>query len=802
MTVTEASFQIWEVLKEFEAFLFLEQFSPMFLVRYLPDFFSCLLQLTSGYKSDFRNLAEEKIDYYLKTINPSFCIDSFRKLLSRGKSAPDWLKINASKCNTVMVQSEGGVSATIEVFLGFERSENTKIQIMIASLLSKVPNASPHHEYIKAIGHQVMDLIKAKEGLNSHIHRKIGCMVLFKLFRDYRTSCTEQMILPTLDPVKCIFEENCTSKTVSENIVDEFIEILQTLVIENTPTLQFLNFLVEEKYFECVLSLLLLAKRVKSRTVQSLENILVAVLKSMNRKENVIFQCLLYKFQKNLSSFIGDTGGLVLRKFKPSNDNDGKFISVDDLKIKSLENKLTKEIKESENLAELIMFLVSKVDDDETLGLLFEKLLDCYFLIQKGEKNEQINEKNILLTLATIVERFGVNLFAHGVKILKNLRNILELEISLKNDIGHRCEKIQGATGENDIIGIILGLLSVIVEMGSLRREEGEENELKSILSPLEKISQSSYDFDPDITETATLLRASILSRECREDCRANLEELDQENKLIHALLEAEKDLKSNLVPLRARGVVSLTKMLRNQFPHLGAAKVASFSVVDKFFDIYVSMTKDLDSYVYLAAIQGLSVLTDVFPAYCMPKLVSIFASRSDDCDLSQRIKVGEAILFSVRRSGEAIPKYSKYFVHAFVEGAKERNEFNVDDFNRMLFRESCISNLAEIAAHLKWSFKPYAYDVINLALGIIKLEDKKKDEESVGLRRAATYLLYRTIEGIGPSILEIIPTMMSNIYQLLKILSRDEADDVVKFHAVKAIQEIDEIVTEQLSGN
>jgi hypothetical protein len=40
---------------------------------------------------------------------------------------------------------------------------------------------------------------------------------------------------------------------------------------------------------------------------------------------------------------------------------------------------------------------------------------------------------------------------------------------------------------------------------------------------------------------------------------------------------------------------------------------------------------------------------------------------------LAQRLKLGEAVMFAARRCGEAMPVYARYFVGAFVVGARER---------------------------------------------------------------------------------------------------------------------------------
>lgn len=113
-------------------------------------------------------------------------------------------------------------------------------------------------------------------------------------------------------------------------------------------------------------------------------------------------------------------------------------------------------------------------------------------------------------------------------------------------------------------------------------------------------------------------------------------------------------------------------------------------AVLERLMNTYAMMTVDADSYVYLAAVQGLAALADALPGWCIPRLVGLFvASPSVGADgvpspvmttfaparlsLSQRLKIGEAVVLSARRCGEVMPKYAHFFVNAFVTAARER---------------------------------------------------------------------------------------------------------------------------------
>ncbi|CAN0240906.1 unnamed protein product [Pylaiella littoralis] len=324
--------------------------------------------------------------------------------------------------------------------------------------------------------------------------------------------------------------------------------------------------------------------------------------------------------------------------------------------------------------------------------------------------------------------------------------------------------------GSETLCSVVLALLTTVLELGEEERTEEEEAELRAMLGPLKGLAAGHRS--AEVAEMSALLCASILSRgltpeERREErVRVKLggggggggggsgERREAHTaRMLSALDAAEEDLRSEAVPIRARGVVTLTSRhpvpaaLRSTtlrvslgtstrpFPSIINAKLkhkcyvhvhlhrlmratvesgtngsSSGSVGDgggggranmdtavaqRLMDTYARMAGDGDSYVYLAAVQGLAALADALPGWCIPRLVGIFiaasGSSSDSSDpltnaaagaapsapglsLSQRLKIGEAVLLSARRCGEAVPKYAHYYVNAFVVAARERS--------------------------------------------------------------------------------------------------------------------------------
>lgn len=61
-------------------------------------------------------------------------------------------------------------------------------------------------------------------------------------------------------------------------------------------------------------------------------------------------------------------------------------------------------------------------------------------------------------------------------------------------------------------------------------------------------------------------------------------------------------------------------------------------------------------SYIYLNAVKGLSALTDVHGNEIIKKLGEIYSDENEKLD--SRLRIGEALLQTIQRCGEALGKY------------------------------------------------------------------------------------------------------------------------------------------------
>ena len=317
--------------------------------------------------------------------------------------------------------------------------------------------------------------------------------------------------------------------------------------------------------------------------------------------------------------------------------------------------------------------------------------------------------------------------------------------------------------------------------------------------------------------------------------------------------------------------------------PGAGGKVNMDTTVAQRLMDTFARMAGDGDSYVYLAAVQGLAALADALPGWCIPRLVGVFTAASGPgpvagdgasgvaagaappaaaaaaaaaaatpaaartpLPLSQRLKIGEAVLLSARRCGDAMPKYAHLYVNAFVVAARERlpsgsssssssdgtvssgdrtcsggsgapggggrglpapsgeeaskgSATSLESKERSHFRASCLSNLAEVCQLLRWSLGRFSQDIVDLGVGVLSMETGASEEATLA-RRGASFLLGRLVRGAGGDVLQVVPAAeLRAVYRALKRSAERDPDEVTRSHARNGLGCLDVAIRGQL---
>ncbi|CAM9501497.1 unnamed protein product [Ectocarpus sp. 6 AP-2014] len=221
----------------------------------------------------------------------------------------------------------------------------------------------------------------------------------------------------------------------------------------------------------------------------------------------------------------------------------------------------------------------------------------------------------VMASVVVLAERLGARVFGTGMQMLSCIRLVLEHEqppvtagagrtgdgggdgyvdaaervaqmeeegVAAAEgvfDLGSLGEEADGDGDNSDdtLCSVVLALLTTVLELGEEERKAEEEAELRAMLGPLKGLAAGHRSVE--VAEMSALLSASILSRglspEERREERERVERVGEGGagaggeaegeeearaaRMMSALDAAEEDLRSGAVPLRARGVVTLT---------------------------------------------------------------------------------------------------------------------------------------------------------------------------------------------------------------------------------------------------
>lgn len=200
------------------------------------------------------------------------------------------------------------------------------------------------------------------------------------------------------------------------------------------------------------------------------------------------------------------------------------------------------------------------------------------------------------------------------------------------------------------------------------------------------------------------------------------------------------------------------------------------------------------------------------------------------------RLKVGEALAQSLQRCGEATPVYAPRVLPAFIRGAQPGPGFwrrvghdgggmgAVEAVEEEAhFRASCLSALGDVCEALGWSLQRRAHDIVELATGVLALEQGRRgagaasssgagagDDEAAAagraralavVRRGAAFLLERVALGLGPS--RVVPVLglegLQAATEAARRASERDRDEVVRVHARRALGAFEAALLEQV---
>ncbi|KAJ1963062.1 hypothetical protein GGI12_002272 [Dipsacomyces acuminosporus] len=403
----------------------------------------------------------------------------------------------------------------------------------------------------------------------------------------------------------------------------------------------------------------------------------------------------------------------------------------------------------------------------------------------------------------------------------------------LQKDAGEMQEEAERSVGETEMVILALMLLSQIM----LASNQGTFDALAAMTSgqPAELPSQSQREKAEGMPairwdeQSLKLLRSILGQVKLLSDQRAvpMLSQLAGEVKLqvvmvlalngsavdssssesagesgAHEVGDAEevrrfnaalRDINDDMVPVKAHGIVELRNMV------LGKSSVfqGSSDRLDTVIDIFTQMVKSSDSFIYLNAVRGLSALADMHGQKFVSRLVHMYCQ--DGLPLDERVRVGEALLQTVLRAGQALPKLSPMVApHLIGSIAHSSGDLEDEESESAIMAHSALSILSAMAQTSALSLQRWMTDIATLLSDLLLLP-----KTAVVLRRAAVVFWVSLVRGYGQRLLQLVdPEILRTVYRTLRRVESSDSDELTRMHARVGIEELDEGIRDQLLSN
>ncbi|CAH2239913.1 jg2648 [Pararge aegeria aegeria] len=255
------------------------------------------------------------------------------------------------------------------------------------------------------------------------------------------------------------------------------------------------------------------------------------------------------------------------------------------------------------------------------------------------------------------------------------------------------------------------------------------------------------------------------------------------------AFEEALSNIFDNLIPMRAHGIIELSKLIDKTDPETISKRHYVLCLLQE-------QLKDPDSYIYLSTINCIAALAlhctdDVLSVLCKEYLnVSIdhhnIESKENENKAAElRMKIGDIIVKVTKRLNEMAVVHKNILLNTILCACRDEDP---------LIRASALSNLAEIALILNYKIGSIIYEVLLCIWSIIE------SDKAIECRRASVMVIASLLKGLGNETLVELKENLLPIYRTLNKLYKDTNEDpVLRLHAQLALDELNDIVKQFL---
>ncbi|KAF9130715.1 hypothetical protein BGW39_002763 [Mortierella sp. 14UC] len=338
----------------------------------------------------------------------------------------------------------------------------------------------------------------------------------------------------------------------------------------------------------------------------------------------------------------GPTGGAVLRRRRIQDANAATQLELD-----------------VDVFLDFLSEVETSTNEGEILGDLYMYLLDEY---QSGKaRGADIVSPRRMLTMLQLIlsmtQKLGPSIMKKVTQIISLANNILEHQGSVESK--DEDENMDEGAEETDmeILSLVLTLLSAILTENEQLSQQ-DRHLLALTLVHLKQLADHPLIEIRRIAHDLQTLIPTRLSDESSSGSDTNKKtEMEVEMEKYASALAALQD---SLLPVRAHGLHILREMILAKSVVLTRATGGDEAEreLDHALDIFVQHVQEPDSFIYLNAVKGLAALTDAHGPEILKKLMNIYSNENGRQTLETRLRVGEALVQTVQRCGEALGGY------------------------------------------------------------------------------------------------------------------------------------------------
>ncbi|KAF9971509.1 hypothetical protein BGZ73_005539 [Actinomortierella ambigua] len=524
----------------------------------------------------------------------------------------------------------------------------------------------------------------------------------------------------------------------------------------------------------------------------------------------------------------GPSSGIVLRKRRSLDKNAATQLEMD---------------------VEIFLDFMSELEttgEGELAGDIYMYLLNEYQAAKTRGANA-VSPRRMLTMLQLILnmtDKLGPSIMSKLTQIIGLANNILEQQVEVLERLASRhrepddednIEQEEDEESDLDFLSLVLTLFSAILsENEKLTTQDKHMLALTLIhLKPLAdhpviEIRRLAHDL-------LTLIPVRIEESPAKEQRPKTEMELGME-KYASALAA----LQDQLLPVRAHGLHMLRELILTKSAVFGVLSSTTTPTqngegqqqspsemginereLDHALDIFIQHVQEQDSFIYLNAVKGLSALTDAYGAQILKKLMAVYANENQTLDT--RLRIGEALVQTVQRCGEALGRYTDALLPGLyevlstkqesaggstgtpsqkptsreslktAEEQKEDEEDGVVDEVSML-RSSALTILATAAENGPTALLPQMRYLVDWVLTILDL-DKQRE-----VRRAATLVLILLFRAQGGQTLyRIEGDQLKRALRTLRYIEQVDNDPLTRAQARTALADLDDLVRGEL---